>query len=73
MASAGSGDVLSGVIAGLSAQELPPLTAARFGVWLHGLAGDLAADALTAPALTATDVLDHLPAAWKAIADDLPA
>lgn len=73
MASAGSGDVLSGVIAALSAQQLPPLVAARFGVWLHGLAGDFAADAMSTPAVTATDVLDHLPAAWKAVAGDLPA
>lgn len=73
MATAGSGDVLSGVIAALSAQQLPALTAARFGVWLHGLAGDLAAEALSAPAMTATDVLDFLPAAWKAVARDLRA
>ncbi len=73
MASAGSGDVLSGVIAALSAQKLPPLTAARFGVWLHGLAGDLAAEALSAPALIASDVLDYLPAAWKAVERGLPA
>ena len=73
MATAGSGDVLSGIIAALSAQQLPPLMAARFGVWLHGLAGDLAAEALSAPAMTASDVLDYLPMAWKAVARDLPA
>lgn len=43
MGSGGMGDVLSGVIAGLLAQRLTPLDAARLGVWLHGRAGDLAA------------------------------
>lgn len=71
MATAGSGDVLSGVIAALSAQRLPPLLAARFGVWLHGLAGDLAAEALSVPAMTATDILDHLPAAWRIAARNM--
>lgn len=42
MATAGSGDVLSGMITGLLAQGYPPLKAALFGVYLHGRAGDLA-------------------------------
>lgn len=73
MATAGSGDVLSGIIAALVAQGLTALMAAKFGVWLHGLAGDLAAEALSAPAMTAADVLDHLPAAWKAVEMELQA
>jgi NAD(P)H-hydrate epimerase len=73
MATAGSGDVLSGIIAALVAQGLTALMAAKFGVWLHGLAGDLAAEALSAPAMTAADVLGHLPAAWKAVEMELQA
>ena len=73
MATAGSGDVLSGIIAALVAQGLSALMAAKFGVWLHGLAGDLAAEALSAPAMTAADVLAYLPAAWKAVEMELQA
>lgn len=73
MATAGTGDVLSGIIAALVAQHVPALTAAKFGVWLHGLAGDLAADALSEPAMTAADVLAYLPAAWKAVDRELQA
>ncbi len=71
MATAGSGDILSGIIAALVAQGLSALMAAKFGVWLHGLAGDLASEALSQPAMTAADVLAHLPAAWKAVETEL--
>lgn len=67
LATAGSGDVLSGLIAALAAQGLPPYEATRFGAWLHGMAGDLACEALSAPGMTAGDVLDALPAAWKTL------
>ena len=65
MATAGTGDVLSGIIAALLAQQLPPAEAARLGVWVHGLAGDAAAKALGELALTANDVIDFLPEIWQ--------
>lgn len=64
MASGGTGDVLTGMIAGLLAQGLGALDAARLGVYLHGLAGDLAAARTGEAALTAGDLLTHLPAAF---------
>ena len=65
MATGGSGDVLAGLIGGLLAQGMQPLRAAAFGVYLHGLAGDLAAAAQTQYAMTALDIVRHLPAAYK--------
>lgn len=64
MASGGTGDVLTGLIASLLAQGLGALDAARLGVYLHGLAGDLAAARTGEAALTAGDLLDSLPAAF---------
>ncbi len=65
MASGGTGDVLTGVIAGLLAQGLSAADAAVAGVYIHGLAGDLAADKGTI-GLMAGDVLNFVP---RAIAD----
>lgn len=65
LATAGSGDVLSGVIAALLAQKLPPAEAARLGVWAHGLAGDAAAAVLGELSLTANDVIEFLPGVWQ--------
>lgn len=67
LATAGTGDVLSGLIGAVAAQGIAAYDAARFGVWLHGVAGELACEALTAPGMTAGDVLDALPMAWKAL------
>jgi NAD(P)H-hydrate epimerase len=64
MATGGTGDVLTGLIAALAAQELPPFEAAQLGVFLHGLAGDLARDDKGEVSLIATDLLDQLPAAF---------
>ncbi len=64
MATAGTGDVLTGVIAGLIAQGLPAFDAAALGVYLHGLAGDLAAHKRGTHALIATDLLESLPNAF---------
>jgi hydroxyethylthiazole kinase-like uncharacterized protein yjeF len=64
MASGGTGDVLTGLIAGLLAQGLGALDAARLGVYLHGLAGDLAAARTGEAALAAGDLLTYLPAAF---------
>lgn len=65
MGTGGSGDVLSGVIAALVGQGLGALDAAVLGAWVHGRAGDLGAAVLGQTALTAPDLLDHLPAAFK--------
>jgi NAD(P)H-hydrate epimerase len=65
MATGGSGDVLTGVIAALAGQGLSAFDAAVLGAWVHGRAGDLAAGALGLTALTATDLLDYLPAAFR--------
>lgn len=60
MATAGSGDVLTGIITGLLAQAYTPLQACILGVYLHGLAGDIAAAALSQEALIAEDLTDYL-------------
>ena len=67
MATGGTGDVLTGVVAGLLAQGLPPFDAARLGAYIHGLAGDIAAKAVGEISLIATDILDALPQAFMAI------
>jgi ADP-dependent NAD(P)H-hydrate dehydratase len=65
MATAGSGDVLTGVIAALLAQHLEPFAAAQLGVYLHGLAGDLAREALGELGMIAADLLQYLPPAFR--------
>jgi NAD(P)H-hydrate epimerase len=65
MATAGSGDVLTGLIAALLAQHLEPFAAAQLGVYLHGLAGDLARDALGEVGMIASDLLQYLPQAIR--------
>jgi NAD(P)H-hydrate epimerase len=64
MATAGSGDVLTGLIAALVGQGLDAFGAAQLGVWLHGRAGDLARDELGEASLTASDLLQFLPRAF---------
>ncbi len=63
MATIGSGDVLTGVIAGLLAQGMTSIQAAYSSVFIHGLAGDLAASKLGERGLLALDILDHVPSA----------
>lgn len=65
MATGGTGDVLTGLLAALLAQGMQPFDAAQFGVYLHGLAGDIAATELSEPGLIASDVARMLPRAWK--------
>jgi NAD(P)H-hydrate epimerase len=61
MATAGTGDVLAGVIGALLCQGLEPLQAAQCGIYLHGLAGDHVRDRLGYHGLIASDVLEELP------------
>jgi NAD(P)H-hydrate epimerase len=61
MATGGSGDVLSGAIGSFLAQGLSPLDAALCGVYIHGLAGDLAAAEFTERGMIAGDIMDSLP------------
>ncbi len=63
MAAAGAGDVLCGMIAGLLAQNKSPLEAALAGVYLHGLAGDLAAREKGEYGMTASDLIEAIPRA----------
>lgn len=67
MATGGSGDVLTGVIAALIAQGMTPFDGAVLGAHVHGLAGDLAARELGETGLTASDVVRHLPAAFRRV------
>ncbi|MEO0303398.1 MAG: ADP/ATP-dependent (S)-NAD(P)H-hydrate dehydratase, partial [candidate division WOR-3 bacterium] len=65
MATGGSGDVLTGLIAGLWAQGLPPERAAKLGVFLHSLAGDIAALKKGIYSLLAGDILEEIPSAFN--------
>lgn len=67
MATAGSGDVLTGIITALLARGYHQLNACKVGMYLHGLAGDLAAKALGKESLIASDIIDYLPKAFQTI------
>jgi hydroxyethylthiazole kinase-like uncharacterized protein yjeF len=60
MATGGTGDVLTGIITGLLAQHYSPAHAAIMGVYLHGLAGDLAVALTSQPSLIASDLIEYL-------------
>lgn len=68
MATAGSGDVLTGILTSLLAQQYTPSDAAILGVYLHGLAGDYAAEANSEEALLAGDITSMLGKAFKRLA-----
>ena len=65
MGTAGSGDVLTGVVAALMGQGLDTFDATVLGVHLHGLAGDLAADRFGQVSVMATDIIESLPEAFR--------
>lgn len=67
MASAGTGDVLAGLIAALLARTGDPEVSAWLGVWLHGTAGDIAASVGSEPGLTAGALCEALPRAFRAL------
>ena len=68
MATGGMGDVLTGIIAGLMAQGQASETSAALGVYIHGLAGDIAAETLGMHGLIASDVLKAVPQAISSLA-----
>ena len=61
MATAGCGDMLAGLVAALAAQGVPPVDAARLGVWLHAQAGERTAQRCSRRGMTVTDMLAALP------------
>ena len=67
MATAGSGDVLTGILSSLLAQGYSAHDACMLGVYLHGLAGDLAAEQVGEESLMASDIIEALPRAFKAL------
>jgi NAD(P)H-hydrate epimerase len=71
MAKGGSGDILTGLLTGLLARGIPAIHAARMGVFIHGLAGDIASQKRGFIAMHAGDILDSLSDAWLSIYNDL--
>ena len=67
MATGGTGDVLTGLIAALIGQGLEPFDAAVLGTYLHGLAGDIAAQRVGQVSMIATDIIEALPKAFQTI------
>lgn len=70
LAKAGSGDVLTGIIAGMLSQHLTLLEAAKIGVFLHGLAGEIASEDLTKYSVLASDIINYIPFAIQDIISD---
>ncbi len=73
MATAGSGDVLTGIILALLCQGQNEISSAIAGAYIHGLAGDLAAKSLTVLSLRASDIISFIPQAFKETQKKMPA
>lgn len=71
MAKAGTGDVLTGIIAALLAQGLDPLEAASLGTYVHGICGEEVVKEKTAFSLIASDLIENLPKTFKKLSEDL--
>jgi len=67
MATGGSGDVLTGMLLALVAQGYTEEEACKIAVYIHGLAGDIARDRVGEISLTASDIINALPEAWKTL------
>jgi len=72
MATAGTGDVLTGILAGLVAQRIDLASALRLGVYLHGLAGDMAAKDVGMTGMMAGDLIARIPVAIRHIYKEQP-
>jgi NAD(P)H-hydrate epimerase len=70
MATAGTGDVLTGIVSALLAQKLSPEHASILGAYMHGYIGDVAAGTKGVHALTASDIIKAIPRVLKSMADD---
>jgi hydroxyethylthiazole kinase-like uncharacterized protein yjeF len=70
MATGGSGDVLTGILTGLRAQDYHPQAACVLGVYLHGLAGDIAASVQSQHGLNAGNIIEHLGGAWRMLEEN---
>ena len=71
MATGGSGDVLSGMISAFAAQGLETFDSAVAGVYLHGLAGDIAKEKNTVYSVIASDIIDNIPCAFKRLTEEI--
>ncbi|MGB9715647.1 MAG: NAD(P)H-hydrate dehydratase [Thermodesulfovibrionales bacterium] len=70
MASAGTGDVLTGIISGFLSQRLSPIHASILGVYMHGLAGDIAASEKGEHSLIAADIIEKIPFAFESLSHE---
>jgi len=67
MATGGSGDVLTGIITAFTAQDYSAIDAVLIGMYLHGVAGDIAANNYSQEAMIASDIINSLPEAFKVL------